>query len=317
MNPRAILCEVQPCTITSLDDVPTEQQEDVLSQVNIDSEHLSAKELQDVKTFVANWQHIFSQNEEDVGLYASVKHRIDLHDTHPFKQRHRMIPPCMIDEVRSHLQQLLASGVIKRSYSPWSSNIVLARRKDGRLRLCTDFRQRNERTIKDSYALPRVEEILDCLAGSQFFSVLDMKSGYYQVEIEEEHKERTAFTVGPLGFFEYNRLPFGLTNSPATYQRVMEQVLGELHMKTCLIYLDDVIIFSRTFKEHMERLNAVFRKIEASGMKLAPKKCRFLYGKVVYVGHEVSKEGIRPDPQKVDCIEKWPTPTTPEEVDAF
>ena len=104
-----------------------------------------------------------------------------------------------------------------KSHSPWSSNIVLARRKDGRLRLCTDFRQLNARTIKDSYALPRVEEILDCLSGSQYFSVLDMKSGYYRAELEESHKERTAFTVGPLGFYEYNRLPFGLTNSPAMY----------------------------------------------------------------------------------------------------
>lgn len=108
----------------------------------------------------------------------------------------------MLDEVRSHLQELLACGIIRRSHSPWSSNIVIALRKDGRLRLCCDLRQLNSRTIQDdSYALPRVEEILDCLSGSHYFSVLDMKSGYYQVEIPEEHKERTAFMVGPLGFF--------------------------------------------------------------------------------------------------------------------
>jgi hypothetical protein len=201
VNPKAILCEVQPCTITSLDDVPTEIQDDVMAQVDIDSKHLSTEQLSIIKDLVGGWRHIFSLNEEDVGLYGSVKHRIDLHDTVPFKQWHRMIPPSMLDEVRSHHQQLLAAGVIRRSHSPWSSNIVLARRKDGRLRLCTDFRQLNECTIKDSYALPRVEEILDCLSGSEFFTVLDMKSGYYQVEIEEVHKQRIAFTVGPLGFF--------------------------------------------------------------------------------------------------------------------
>jgi transposase InsO family protein len=175
----------------------------------------------------------------------------------------------------------------------------------------------NERTIKDAYALPRIEEILDCLAGSEFFTVLDMKSGYYQIEKEEEHKRRTAFTVGPLGFYEYNRLPFGLTNSPATYQRVMESVLGDLHLKACLIYLDDVIIFSRTYEEHVERLKQVFTRIREAGLKLAPKKCRLFQERVVYVGHQVSREGVAPDPDKTSCIRDWPTPHTPEDVRRF
>ena len=134
-------------------------------------------------------------------------------------------------------------------------------------RLCTDFRQLNARTIKDSYALPRVEEILDCLSASQYFSVLDMKSGYYQAELEESHKERTAFTVGPLGFYEYNRLPFCLTNSPATYQRLMEDILGDYHLRICLIYVDDIIIFSHTYEEHVDRLRKVFHRIHDTGLK--------------------------------------------------
>jgi hypothetical protein len=167
VNPKAILCEVQPCTITSLDDVPTEIQDDVMAQVDIDSKHLSTDQLSIIKDLVGGWRHIFSLNDEDAGLYGSMKHHIDLYDTVPFKQRHRMISPSMLDEVRSHLQQLLAAG-IRRSHSPWSSNIVLARRKDGCLRLCTDFRQLNERTIKDheskksSIAYPEAN-ILRCL----------------------------------------------------------------------------------------------------------------------------------------------------------
>lgn len=317
IEPRALLCEVQPCEVTHLDDMPEEEREDLLKELNIETSRLSPEEVQQgIQLIMAN-EKLFSRSETDVGLFSGVKHRINLSDERPFKQRHRMIPPAMLDEVRSHLQQLLAAGVIRRSSSPWSSNIVLARRKDGRLRLCTDFRMLNERTIKDSYALPRVEEILDCLAGSEFFTVLDMKSGYYQVEIAEEHKERTAFTVGPLGFFEYNRLPFGLTNSPATYQRIMQDVLGDLHMRTCLIYLDDVIIFSKTYEEHLERLSQVFKKIEAAGMKLAPKKCKFFHEKVVYVGHQVSREGVEPDPDKVRCISDWAVPKTPEDVRRF
>jgi hypothetical protein len=308
---------LQPVDITALEDLPPHEQQDILDQVNVDEQHLSADQLKLVRDFVGHWRCVFAQNEDDVGLCSKVKHRVDLHDEVPFKQRHRMIPPSVLDEVRSHIQQLLAAGIIRRSNSPWSSNIVLARRKDGRLRLCTDFRQLNERTIKDSYALPRVEEILDCLAGSQYFSVLDMKSGYYQVEIAEEHKERTAFTVGPLGFYEYNRLPFGLTNSPATYQRLMQDILGDLHLKTCLIYLDDIIIFARTFEEHLERLEQVMQRINEAGLKLAPKKCRLFFERVVYVGHEVSKDGIAPDPEKTRCIRDWPEPQTPEEVRKF
>jgi hypothetical protein len=183
--------------------------------------------------------------------------------------------------------------------------------------MCTDFRQLNNNTIKDSYALPRVDEILDCLAGSQYFSVLDMKSGYYSIEIEEEHKQRTAFTVGPLGFYEYNRLPFGLSNSPASYQRCMERILGDLHLKVCLIYLDDVIIFSRTYEEHKERLRQVMGRIADAGLKMAPRKCRFFEERVVYVGHCVSKDGIEPDPAKTEAIRDWPTPKTPEDVRRF
>ena len=122
-----------------------------------------------------------------------MKHRIELTDEVPFKQRHRRIPPSMYEEVKNHLHQLLASSVIRKSHSPWASNVVLVRKKDGKLRVCIDFRQLNARTIKDSYALPIIEEILECLAGSKYFSVVDMKFGYHHIENEESHKEQTAF----------------------------------------------------------------------------------------------------------------------------
>lgn len=133
----------------------------------------------------------------------------------------------------------------------------------------------NSRTISDAYSLPRVDEILEALSVSKYFSVLDMKSGYHQVEIEEEQKERTAFTVGPLGFFEYVRMPFGLSNAPATYQRLMEQCLDGLHLRICFIYLDDVIIFSNSFEEHIDRLQRVFERIMQCGLKLSPKNVHF------------------------------------------
>ena len=135
----------------------------------------------------------------------------------------------MVNEVRDHIQQLLACGTIRPSKSPFASSIVLVRKKNGKLRLCVNYRMLNDRTVKDSYALPRIEEVFNCLNGANFFSTIDMKSGYHQVEVEETHKERTSFTVGPLGFYEYNKMPFGLCNSLATYQRLMEDILGDLN----------------------------------------------------------------------------------------
>ena len=141
-----------------------------------------------------------------------------------------------------------------------------------------------------------------------------MKSGYHQVEIAEEHKERTTFTVGSLGFYEYNRMPFGLTNAPATYQRLMEECLGELHLNICFIYLDDLIIFANSFEEHLSRLKQVFQRLRESGLKLTPKKCSLFMKRVKYVGHIVSEKGIEPDSEKIEKVVHWPKPTTKEEV---
>ena len=152
----------------------------------------------------------------------------------------------MINELRNHLQQLLDNGILRRSHSPWSSNVVLCRMKDGKLRICIDYRQLNQNTYQDAYALPRSMEILDTLGGNNSYTVLEMKSGYHHVELEETHKQFTAFTVGPLGFYEFNRLLFGPVNSPAIYHRLMKEILGDLHLNICFIYLDDLIIFSDT-----------------------------------------------------------------------
>ena len=162
----------------------------------------------------------------------------------------------MFDEDKQYLQQLLSAGIIRKSHSPFASNVVLVRQKEGSLRMCCDFKEINLRSNRDAYALPRIEEIFDALGSNKHFSVLDMKSGYHQIEIEESHQPRTAFTVGPFGFFEYNRMPFGLTNSPATYmyQCLMEKIVGDLHLLICFIYLDDLIIFARSYEEHLERL---------------------------------------------------------------
>lgn len=151
--------------------------------------------------------------------------------------------------------------------------MVLVRKKDSSLRLSVDYRQLNNITKKDSYTLPRIDDLLDCLAGASYFSVMDMKSGYHQIEIYEQHKERTAFTVGPLGFYEYNRMPFGLTNSPATNQRMIEDCLGNYNLNICCVFIDDIIIFDRTFEEHLGNLGLIMERIRQANLKLSLKKC--------------------------------------------
>jgi hypothetical protein len=136
----------------------------------------------------------------------------------------------VIEEVRQHKDQLFTSGIIRKSKSPWASNVVLVRKKNGKLRMCVDYRMLNDRSVEDAYALPRIEEVFDILKGSKYFSTMDIKAGYHQVEIKDSHKERTAFTVDSFGFFEYMKMPFGLRNSPATYQKIMEECLGDYNM---------------------------------------------------------------------------------------
>ena len=208
---------------------------------------------------------------------------------------------------------MLACGAIRPSQSPWSSNVVLVRKKDNSLRLCLDFRRLNERTVRDAYMLPRIEETLDSLQGARWFSSLDLQSGYWQVEVEEEDKPKTAFSVGNLGFFECNRMPFGLTNAPATFQRLMEKTLADL--PNCFAYLDDIIIYSSgSFADHLSKLEHVFERMLQFGLKLKPSKCHLFLEKIKYLGHLISTDGVEADPDKTEAIKKWPQPSTIQEL---
>ena len=260
---------------------------------------------------------VFSKTDMDMGRTNLVKHHIKLTDPVPFKEAYRRIPPQMYDEVKAHIQEMLNLGAIRPSNSPWASAIVLVRKKDGRLRFCIDLRRLNNRTIKDVYSLPKIESILDSLIGAQIFSTRDLKAGYWQVEMAEECKAYTAFTCGPLGFYECDTMPFGATNAPATFQRLMHDCLGDLNMNWCIVYLDDIIIFSDTQEEHLKRLEAVFQKLSAAGLKLKPSKCFFFGEEIEYLGHVVSGKGVATNPKKVEAVTKWSTPKTVYDVRSF
>ena len=192
----------------------------------------------------------------------------------------------------------------------------MVRKKDDSWRFCIDYRKLNSATHRDAYPLPRIDTTLDSLAGSSLFTTLDLASGYWQVEVASHDKEKTAFSTSK-GHFEFNVMPFGLTNAPATFQRLMECTLAGLVGDQCLIYLDDVIIFSSSFDEHLKRLASVLDRLRAAGLKLRAKKCHFAQEQVTYLGHIISNKGIEPDKSKLTAISAYPTPRTTKEVKQF
>jgi transposase InsO family protein len=279
--------------------------------------HLNDEQITEVENLLVNFESVFSLHDLDLGCTDKVKHKIRLTSEVPFRDRHRHIPPSQIETVRNHLYEMLSLGVIRKSDSPYASNVVLVKKKDGSLRFCIDLRKLNALTVRDSYSLPRIDETLDALHGAKWFSTLDLKSSYWQVELEEEDKQKTAFRVGLLGFFECNRMPFGLTNAPATFQRLMESCMGDLYLTYCLLYLDDIVVYSQTYEEHLERLQAVFERLKEAGLKLKPSKCKFFQKTIKYLGHVASEQGISVDPEKTKVVQKWPVPTNLTEVLSF
>ena len=210
----------------------------------------------------------------------------------------------MYDDMKVHLQVMLNIGAIRKSHSLWASAVVMFQKKDSSLRFCIDLQKLNNWTIKDAYSLHHTDETLDSLQGSQWFSSLDLKSGYWQAEMDEESKPLTMFTMGPFGFYMCKRMSFRLPYAPATFQRLMEACLGDLNLNWCIIYLDNIVIFSKDPTSHLERLEAVFLKLEEARLKLKQSKCEMFQWQIAYLGHIVSAQGIATDEGKMEAIGK-------------
>ena len=205
------------------------------------------------RSLLKEYHDIFSLKKHDMGHTNATEHKIVLKDpdTPPFKERFRRIAPPQLDEVREHLKLMLDTGVIWPSNSPCCNAVVLVRKKDGSLCFCIDFRRLNSLTVKDSHLLPHICKTLESLPGAAHYSTFNMNSGFWQVPMDEESKQYTAFTLGSMGLYECESVPFRLCNAPPTFQRLMQNCLGKLNLTYCLIYLDDVIVFSETPEEHL------------------------------------------------------------------
>ena len=254
-----------------------------------------------------------------MGHTNATKHKIVLKDpdTPPFKEHFHRIPPPQLDEVTEHLKLMLDAGVVRPSNSPWCNTVVLVRKKDGSLHFCIDFRRLNALTVKDSHPLPCICETLESLAGAAHYSTFDLNSGFWQVPMDEESKQYTAFTLGSMGLYECESMPFGLCNVPPTFQRVMQICLGELNLTYCLIYLDDVIVFSEMPEEHLQRMRVVFNRLREHGLKLKPSKCDVFKSEINYLAHHVSRKGVLPSKKNLESIAQCLPPDTYNKVKSF
>lgn len=284
--------------------------------VSLTDSPVNSSQMRAIQALLAEYGNIFSRSERVAGKCTLIKHCINTGDSPPLRQRAYRTSPEKREEIDRQVAALLADGVIEESCSPWASPVVLVKKKNGDWRFCIDYRRLNSVTVKDCHPLPRVDDTLDALSGSCWFSTLDFSNGYWQIEVAEEDRPKTAFTTGR-GLYQWRSMPMGLTNSPATFQRMMELVLRGLPWQVCMVYLDDVLIFSPTFDDHMVSLREVFSRIQAAGLKLNPKKCHLVRDHVVFLGHVVSPHGLQPDPRNTDKVRSWPRPQSPSEVRAF
>lgn len=272
-----------------------------LQDIDVDSSNLSPFWRSKLVDLLANYESIFSRHSLDCGKAKDFVHRIRLSDSKPSRLPYRHLSPSHYEKLRVALDEMEERDIIIKSTSEYASPLVLVWKKNGDLRLCTDFRWLNARTVRDAHPLPHQADALAALGGNAFFSTMDLTSGYYNVEVHEEDKKFTAFT-SPFGLYEYNRLPQGLCNSPATFMRMMMAIFGDQNFLSLLCYLDDILVFAPNEQLALQRLEMVFERLKVHNLKLAPKKCHFMRPSVKFLGHIVSRDGVSTDPEKVRAI---------------
>ena len=277
---------------------------------------LDEEQRQQFRQLLVQFQHVFAKSSSDLGLTDLVRHRIDVGDSRPVKQPPRRFPFAKRKMEEDEIARMLELGVIMPSASPWASPVVMVTKKDGSCRFCLDLRMLNQKTRKDAFPLPRISDCIDCLQGAKYFCTMDLQSGYWQVPMHPDDIEKTAF-VTQSGLFAFRVMPFGLCNAGATFQRLMTQVLRNLQWKECLVYLDDIVTFGRSFTETLERLKHVFQRLQVAGLKLKPSKCTLFATEVSFLGHIVSETGVQMQPSKIQAVKDWPVPKSTKEVRAF
>jgi hypothetical protein len=294
-----------------------ELEEALESMIKRNTSHLNENQLVIVRKLVCKYKSLFSWNNTDIGKAVGIKHTIDTGNSPPLSQPMRRIPIHQQEEVDTQVKQMLEMGVIEPSMSPWNCPVVLVEKRDGSKRFCIDFRRINAVTAPGHTGyIQRIDVQLDSLQGSKWFSTLDVTSAYWNIEMDDDSKEKTAFSTR-LGHWHFRRLPFGLIGSGYTYTRFMQHVMVGLEFYACLVYLDDVICIGRNLDEALINLENVLERLYKAGVKLKPKKCSLFQKETNFLGYHVSEEGFGTSPEKIEAIKSWPRPENVSDVRSF
>lgn len=289
---------------------------------NLKLDHLNSEERASILSICREHNDLFFLEGDYLSCTNSVKHEIStLTDHAPINIRPYRLPESQKQEISKQVGAMLDGNIIQPSKSAWNSPLLVVPKKSGvsgekKWRVVVDFRKLNDITISDAFPLPNITEILDQLGNSRYFSTLDLASGYHQIAMHETDRAKTAFSTQN-GHFEFLRMPFGLKTAPATFQRLMNSVLTGLQGLKCYVYLDDVVIYGTSLTDHNSKLLEVFRCFRENNLKLQPEKCNFLCTEVVFLGHLITNEGIKPDPKNVKSVLEFPTPKNQREIKSF
>ena len=308
------------CNINKLSSGATDRQRQDLLLEYVGQPDLPESERAKLFELIQNHHEVFVLEEGERGQTDLVEMEIDTGDSCPIKQPARGMPFAVRREVARQVQKMQDSGIVVPSNSPWSSPVVLVRKKDGTHRFCVDYRRLNATTKADQFPIPRTDDLLDQIGKSKFFSTLDLASGYWQIPVHQDSQAKTAFTT-PSGLYEFKVMPFGLTNAPAVFQRLMQRVLMGLNPPEgpdmVTVYIDDILVFSRTLDEHLQHLQSVLQRLKQAGLKLNPRKCHFITQEVEYLGHIVTPDGLKTNPRLVEAVVSFPTPKSVQQVRQF
>ena len=300
--------EVNKVDVEKVDGVDmSDGEEQVNGKPRWDLSHLDEKQREIMQEMLERNKDVFSTSDSDIGDIPDFQMPIHLVDEQPVSAAYRKIPPHLYTEVKNYVNDLVSNGWVRESRSSYSSPIVCVRKKDGSMRMCVDYRALNAKTVPDSQPIPRIQDILDSLGGSKWFSTLDMSKAYHQGYVDEKSRHLTAF-VTPWALYEWLRIPFGLRNAPPSFQRFVNQMLSDMKGTVCEPYLDDVLAFSKEFEDHVKDLDKILTRMRSRGIKLRAEKCHFAKKEVRYLGRLVSADGYRPDPADVAVLEKFRTP---------
>lgn len=288
---------------------------------NIRTDHLNTEEEEKLFKVLNQVPEVFYRNDDKLTFTNAVRHTIHTKDELPVYSKSYRYPFCHREEVQRQIIQMLDQGIIRHSNSPWSSPIWIVPKKTDasgikKWRLVIDYRKLNQKTTDDRYPIPNITDILDKLGRCQYFSTLDLASGFHQIQVHKKDIPKTAFSVEG-GHYEFVRMPFGLKNAPATFQRVMDNVLREHIGVRCLVYMDDIIIYSTSLQEHLVNLKKVLETLRKYNFKIQLDKCEFLQKEVAFLGHVVTPEGVKPNPDKISAIQNWPLPKDETELRGF